>query len=118
MGFEYPESFLLDGLVTRTGWKLPQFVKIGKREKETKPTVVKLPKPVVKASTAAGEKKAAGSQPFQEASSERTPVTSGRRIRSDQKIPRSMSSESGPSKCQEMKSCQTFRLSLERDAVT
>lgn len=38
---------LLDALITRTGWKLPEFAKIEKREKLVKPKIAKTAKPVL-----------------------------------------------------------------------
>ncbi len=61
---------LLDALITRTGWKLPEFVKIEKREKAAKAKVVKVPKPVVKA-VVVEEVEADLDQPLPEAPSER-----------------------------------------------
>lgn len=48
LGIALIALILLDALVTRTGWKLPEFVKIEKREKVAKVKAVKVPKAVVK----------------------------------------------------------------------
>ena len=70
LGIALIGMILLDALITRTGWKLPEFVKIEKRQKVAKSKVTKPSKPQVKAPVAE-VKKADGRQSLPEAASER-----------------------------------------------
>ncbi len=55
LGISLVMLVLLDALVTRTGWKMPNFVKREKREKIAKPAKVKVVKPVVSKAEVAKE---------------------------------------------------------------
>ena len=71
LGIALIGMILLDSLITRTGWKLPEFVKIEKREKVEKVRIVKLPKPAVKAAVVIEEVEADQSESLPEVPSER-----------------------------------------------
>jgi uncharacterized membrane protein len=47
IGISLLAMILLDALITRTGWKLPEFVKLQKRAKVAKPIKVRAPEPVM-----------------------------------------------------------------------
>ena len=68
LGIALLAMILLDALITRTGWKLPEFVKFEKRQKPVKPKMAKVQK---QAPAAVEEKKADVHQPLPEAPSER-----------------------------------------------